>query len=90
MLLESKIFYCNSLHHADYMMNKTYHNSGLNHVSQSELHDILTIGDYNTVTGVMTHPQFVTLNMTKVLLVQNIRAIFISPHNNLLDYMADM
>ena len=52
-LLDSMIFYCNCLgdHHADYMMDKTYHNSVLNHVSKSELQDILTIGEYNTVTG---------------------------------------
>ena len=32
--------------------------------------------------GVITYPQFVTCDMTKVFMVQNILAIFISPNDN--------
>ena len=93
VLLDSTIFYCNSPgdHHADYVMDKThitilewsmYPNLNFKRYWQSE--------NIAQSSGVMTHPQFVTFNMTKVFLVQNILAIFISSHNNLLDYMADM
>ena len=52
MLLDSKIFRCNSMsdHPADYMMDKTYHKSGLNHVSKTELCNTLAIWEYNIPT----------------------------------------
>ena len=37
--------------------------------------------------GVITYPQFVTFDMTKVFMVQNILAIFISPNDNPIDLL---
>ena len=90
--LDSKICYCSSMtnHPADYFVDKmqitildfTFQYSKFTMYRQLE----------NTIqspSGV-ADPQFMTFNMTYVFLVLgNIHAIFISPHDNLLDNMND-
>ena len=92
MSLDSKICYCSSMTNdpADYFVDKmqitildfTFQYSKFTMYRQLE----------NTIQspGGVADPQFVTFNMTYVFLVLgNIHAIFISPHDNLLDNMND-
>ena len=90
--LDSMIFYCNSTsdHPAGYMIDKTqitilnftFENPNFTTYWQSE----------NVIQspGGGINPQFVMFNMSSVFLLRNIRTIFISPHDNLLDSTADM
>ena len=85
VLLDSKIFCCNSMsdHPAVYMMDKT-HITNLDEIMFQKLNSATYWQSENTTwsPGVITYPQFVTFDMTKVFLVHNILAIFISPNDN--------
>ena len=90
--LDRNIFYCNSTidHPAEYMIDKTEFTI-LNFTFQNP-----NFTTYWQSTNAIQSPggaselQFVDFSMTNVFLFRNIRAIFISPHDDLMTSAADM